>query len=93
MVVISNDHLINGAPQEFIFKHDDHMIADEKDTKLCILEHLDNIKLSKSQYIATSINCGLYIDIMFVHGNFTYNFCRQLNNVINSNPQQNHAKI
>ena len=50
-----NDHLTKDAPQEILFQPDDPWIPTEKDTKPYILENLDNIKLSRSQYIATSI--------------------------------------
>ena len=63
------------------------MVCTKKDTKPYILEHLNNIKLSRSQYIATFIiNYGLYIDNMFTLENFVYNFCKQLINVMNSKP-------
>ena len=45
------------------------------------------MKLSRSQYIATSINkYGPYINNMFVLEDFAPNFHRQFINVINSNP-------
>ena len=51
----------------------------QKDVKPYVLEPLDDIKLSRSQYIATSImSYGSYINKMFVLKNFTYAFCRQL---------------
>ena len=55
------------------------------DVKPYILEPLDNIKLSRSQYIATSIiNYGPYIDNMFAVKDFVYALCRQLSTVITS---------
>ena len=61
-----NGHLTKDAPQEILIKPNDLWIMNEKDTKPYILEHLDNIKLFRSQYIATSIiNYGTFIDDMF----------------------------
>ena len=51
-----------------------------------ILEHLDNIKLSISKYIATSINYGSYIDNMFAFEQLDYNFHKQFINVKNLKP-------
>ena len=49
-----------------LFRSDDPWITSEKDTKPYILEHLDNIKLSRSQYIAISIIYhGPCVDVMF----------------------------
>ena len=51
-----------------------------------ILEHFENIKLSRSQYIATSIiSYGPYRD-MFVLENVIHTFHRQLITIINSKP-------
>ena len=51
-----------------------------------ILEHLNTIQLSRSQYIAISIvKCGPYIDSMFALENFICTFCGQFINIINSN--------
>ena len=58
-----NYHLTKDAPQETLFQPNDPWIKNEKDTKLYILKHSDNTKLSRSQYIATYIiNYGPYID-------------------------------
>ena len=58
-----NEHITKDAPQETLFKPGDPWITNQKDIKLYTLEYLDNIKLSRSQYIATSIiKCGPYID-------------------------------
>ena len=68
-----NANLTKDASQETL---DDPWITNEKDTKLYLLEHLDNIKLPRSQYIATSIiNYGPYIDNMFALVDFAYNIC------------------
>ena len=61
-------------------------MATESDVKLHISEPSDNIKLSRSQYIATStINYGTHMDNMFAFNNFAYALCRQLSTVITSN--------
>ena len=50
-----SDHLTKDAQQKTIFWLRDSCITIEKDAKLYILEHLDHIKLSRSQYIAFSV--------------------------------------
>ena len=49
------NYLTKDEPQEMLFQHNDPWITPEKVTKPYILEHLDNIKFSRSQYIATSL--------------------------------------
>ena len=86
-VLLMNDHLTKDASQQTLLQPDDPWINAKSDFKPYILEHLDNIKLSRSQYIATSIiNYGPYIDNMFAFENFAYAICRQLSTVISSNP-------
>ena len=59
----------------------------EKDIKLYILEHLNNFKLLRSKHFAASIiNYDPYIDNKFTLEYSTYNFNRQIINVINSKP-------
>ena len=61
-----NDHLTKDEPQETLSKPDDLWISHRKDIKPYILEHLDNVKLSRSQCIATSIiNYGSYKENIF----------------------------
>ena len=82
-----NDYLTKNVPQQTLFQPDDPCIANNKDTKPYILEHLDNIKLSTSQYIATSIfNYGPYVDNTFTLQNAVYTICRHLIKVINLKP-------
>ena len=60
-------------PRKLFFQPDNSLISRETDAKPYIPKLLDNIKLSQSQYIATSvINYGLYIDNMFALKNFTF---------------------
>ena len=80
-----NDHLNKDAPQQTLLQPDDPWITTESDVKPYILEPFNNIKLSRSQYIATSIiNYGPYIDNMFALEYFAYALCRQLSTVITS---------
>ena len=59
-VLLMNKHLTKNVPKETLFKADDPWLTNE-DTKPYILDHIENIKLSKSQYIAISIiNYGAY---------------------------------
>ena len=59
----------------------------KKDKKQHMLKHLGNIKLSKSQYIYTSIiNYWPYVDNMFTLQNSTHSICKQLINVIKLKP-------
>ena len=54
-----NDQLTKDAPHQTLLQPDDPWITPESDVKPYILEPLDNIKLSRWQYIATStINYG-----------------------------------
>ena len=63
------------------------LMTTDLDVKPYILEPLDNIKLSRSQYSATSIiNYSPYIDKMFALKNFAYTLCRQLSTVVTSKP-------
>ena len=72
-------HLTKDAPQETLFRPSDPWISNKKDSKPHILEHLDNIKLSRPQYIAQSIiNYGPCINNMFVFENLTSNFVDNL---------------
>ena len=65
-VLPMNNHLTEDEPQETLFQPNNVWLTAEKGTKLYILAHLDNIILSRSQYIATSImNYGPYIDNLF----------------------------
>ena len=62
-----NEHLTKDASLETLFKPNNPWLTNKKDTKSYMLLHLKNIKLSRFQYIATSIiNYGTYIDDMFV---------------------------
>ena len=82
-----NDYITKDAPQETLLHPDDPWITTESDVKLYILEPLDNIKLSRSQYIATSIiNYGPYKDSMFALENFAYALGRQPSTVITLKP-------
>ena len=82
-----SDDLTRGESQEALFKHNDPSLTIEKDTKTYILKHLDNIKLSRSQYMTTFIiNYSLYIYNMFAIENFTHTFLGQLIKVINLKP-------
>ena len=84
-VLLMNNHLSKGAPQETLCQPDDPWITNEKDIKPYILKHLNNIKLSTSQYIATSIiNYGPYMDNLITLEHFTHTLHRQLINAINS---------
>ena len=63
-VLLMNKHFAKNASQKTIFLPDTTWITNEKDTKPYILEQSDNIKLLRSQYIATSIiKYGPYFDI------------------------------
>ena len=58
-----NTHQTKDVPQQTLLQHDDPWMTTESDVKPYILEPLDIIKSSSSQYIATSIiNYGPYID-------------------------------
>ena len=84
-VLFMNEHLTKDTPQETLFKHNDPWITSEEDTKPYILGHLDNMKLSRSQYIATSsISYGQYTENMFALEAFPHDFCIKLINIINS---------
>ena len=75
-------------PQQTLLQPDDPWITTESDIKPYILETLDDIKLSRSQYPATSIiNYGPYIDNIFALENFIYALHRQLSRVKTSKPQ------
>ena len=76
-----------GYTWEALFKPNDTWITNEKDTKPYVHAHLDNITLSWSQYIATSIIIyGPYTDNMFALESCVCNFWRQLINVIKLKP-------
>ena len=78
-----NKHLTKAAPLETLLQPDSPWVSVETDVKPYSPALLGNIKLSQSQYIATSvINYDPYIDDMFALDNFTYAFCRQLVNII-----------
>ena len=80
-----NDYLTKDVPQQTLLQPDDPWMTTESDVKPYILEPLDNIKLFRSQYIATSIiNYGPYIGNMFAIENFAYALCRQLSTIITS---------
>ena len=69
------------------------LVRNEKEVCPYMLEHQDNIKLSRYQYIATSvINYCLHVDNMFSLENFTHNFCNQLTDVVNSSTPTRHKK-
>ena len=86
-VLLINEHLTKDASQETLFETDDPWLTNKNYTKLNILICLDIIKLSNSQYITTFIiNYGPYVGSKFALENFTHNFCKQLINIINSNP-------
>ena len=62
-VLVINNHLNKDAPQQTLLQPDDPWIPIKSDVQPYILEPLDNIKLSRSQYNATSIiNYGPYIE-------------------------------
>ena len=54
-ILLMDEHLNKDAPEDTLARLNDPWITNEKDTKPYILEHLDNIKMSRSQYIAISI--------------------------------------
>ena len=82
-------HLTKDVPQQTLFESEDPGITNEKDTKPYILRHLDNIKLSRSQYISRYIiNYGPYIDNMFSLENLAFSFHRKLIDLINSTPHE-----
>ena len=57
------------------------------DTKTCIIEQLDNVKLTRSWYIATyMLTYDSYLENMFVIAKFAHKFRQQLANVINCRP-------
>ena len=56
MVLFLNEHLTKDVLQETLFKPNDPLITNEKGTKPYILQHLNNIKLLRSQFIATFVN-------------------------------------
>ena len=65
-ILLMDEHLTKDSPQQTLLQSNDPWVTTESDVKPYILELLDNIKLSRSQYIATSIiNYGSYIDNMF----------------------------
>ena len=53
LVLLMNDHLTKDVLQETLFKPDDPWIENENDMKVYIFKNPDNIKLYRSQYIAT----------------------------------------
>ena len=72
-ILLMNDHLTKDTPQQTLLQPDDPWITTESDVKPYILEPSDNIKLSRSQYIATSIiKYDPYIDNMFTLKNLAY---------------------
>ena len=86
-ILLLNDHQTKKKSQQTLLKPDYPWITTELDVKPYTLEHMDNIKLSRSQYIVTSIiNYGPYIDNMFALKNFAYALHRQLATVITSKP-------
>ena len=83
-ILLMNEHLTKDAPKETLFKPNGPWLTNE-DTKPYILEHLDNIKLSRFQCITTSIiNYAPYLESINLE-QFSHNFWKQLVNVINSN--------
>ena len=86
-ILLMNDHLTKVAPQKTLLQPDDPWMTTKSDVKSYILELLDNITLSRSQCIATSIiNYGPYIHNMFALENFAYALHRQLSTFITSKP-------
>ena len=78
-----NNHLTKDVPEETLLQPDDPRITKESDVKPYIFKFLDNSKLSRSQYIATSIiNGGLYIDNVFALKYFSHTLHRQHSKVI-----------
>ena len=68
-----NGHLTKDESEEILSQCNNLQTMTEKDTKPYILKHLENIKLFRSHYIATStINYGSYMDNMFAVENLTH---------------------
>ena len=66
-LLLMSEHLTKDAPQETLFKTNDPWITSEKDAILYTLEHLDNMKLSISEYLAISI-----ITLWFLHRQYVF---------------------
>ena len=82
-----NEYLSKDKSLETLLKPNDLWLINEQEPY--ILKHIDNIRLSSSQYIATSIiNDCPYIDNMFALEEFDNNVWKQLVNIINLNPSQ-----
>ena len=83
-VFLMSNHLTKDAPQDNPYQPNDAWFTNEKDTKPYIFNHIDNIKFSRSLYIAPStINYGPYLDNMFPLENFAHTFHAQLITIIN----------
>ena len=75
LVLLTNKDLTEDLPQKILFKPDDPWITNEKDMEPYTWEHLDNVKLYRTQCILTSIiNYGCYVNNMFALENFALNF-------------------
>ena len=89
MVLFTSSHLIKDATQETLFQLDDNWITNE-DTKPYIPKYVDNIKLSRSQYIATFIiNFCPYVDNMVALETSSTPSADSLSDILIENPCRN----
>ena len=85
LILLLNNQLTKDVPQEALFQPNNPWIWNKKDTNPYILKQLDNIKLSRSQFIATFIiNHGPYMGNMFSIENFHHTFVTKFINETSS---------
>ena len=84
-----NNHLMKDKLQDTLFQSASAWINTE--IKLCIVEQLNDIKLSRYHYVVNSIKYGSYFENMFALQNFAHKICNQQVNVIKPlNPTELH---